>query len=253
MTLGDGILVIEAMNGGTTQNGAFGLSGIVAAGPYEYLLYRGGYSAGTQNNFYLRNALGPNPNPDPDPDPDPGPEPQPPIPDPQPPVPGPVPPAPVPPAPVPPGPAPIPFYRPEAVVYAGLPGLARFIGLEILGTFHERQGEQSLLTKNGGFPIAWGRAFGSKTEFRRGGPLAPEFDGHLFGFQAGMDLGAAETWQGHATISVSSSAMPRPTATCAASPSASAGRRAARCRWTRPASASTGPMSGHRAGISTAF
>ena len=47
------------------------------------------------------------------------------------------------------------------------------------------------------FPIAWGRVFGSKTEFRRGGPLAPEFDGHLFGFQAGMDLGAAETWQGH--------------------------------------------------------
>jgi outer membrane autotransporter protein len=91
----------------------------------------------------------------------------------------------------------MPFYRPEAVVYAGLPGLARFIGLEILGTFHERQGEQSLLTKNGGFPIAWGRAFGSKTEFRRGGPLAPEFDGHLFGFQAGMDVGAAETWQGH--------------------------------------------------------
>ena len=98
---------------------------------------------------------------------------------------------------MPPGPAPIPFYRPEAVVYAGLPGLARFIGLEILGTFHKRQGEQSLLTKNGGFPIAWGRAFGSRTEFRRGGPLAPEFDGHLFGFQAGMDLGAAEIWQGH--------------------------------------------------------
>ena len=63
LTLGDGILVVEAMNGGTTQNGAFGLSGIVAAGPYEYLLYRGGYSAGTQNNFYLRNALGPDPNP----------------------------------------------------------------------------------------------------------------------------------------------------------------------------------------------
>lgn len=194
LTLGDGILVVEAINGATTQNGAFGLSGIVAAGPYEYLLYRGGYSAGSDNNFYLRNAVAPVP---PDPDPGPGPEPQPPTPDPQPPGPVPPGPTPAPPAPVPAGPAPVPFYRPEAVVYAGLPGLARFIGLEILGTFHERQGEQSLLTKNGALSSAWGRAFGSKTEVHRGGPLAPEFDGHLYGFQAGMDLGAAEIWAGH--------------------------------------------------------
>ena len=53
--------MVQAINGARTQNGAFGLSGIVAAGPYEYLLYRGGYSAGSANNFYLRNALGPDP------------------------------------------------------------------------------------------------------------------------------------------------------------------------------------------------
>ena len=40
-------------------------------------------------------------------------------------------------------------------------------------------------------------SFGQKTEYRRGGALAPEFDGHYFGFQAGMDIGAAETWPGH--------------------------------------------------------
>jgi outer membrane autotransporter protein len=34
----------------------------------------------------------------------------------------------------------------------------------------------------------WGRAFGSRTELRRSGPLAPEFDGHIVGFQAGFDL-----------------------------------------------------------------
>ena len=169
-----------ADRGGTTPSGPFGLSGHVAAGPYEYLLFRGGVTPGKENNWYLRNTAGPVP-PEP-PIPDPQPEPQPPIP-------GPTPPS--------PGPGPVPFFRPEAVVYAGLPELARFIGLEILGTFHERQGEQSLLPKNGGFPIAWGRVFGSKSEFDRGGPLAPEFDGHLFGFQAGMDIGAAETWAGH--------------------------------------------------------
>ena len=206
LTLGDGILVVEAINGARTQNGAFGLSGIVAAGPYEYLLYRGGYSAGSANNFYLRNALGPIPPPDPDPGPDPdpappGPDPQPPIPDPDPgpnPQPG---PTPVPPNPAPgpaPGPAPQPitFFRPEAIVYAAMPGAARLMGLETLGTFHERRGEQSLLTGQGAVPAMWGRAFGSRTEFRRNGPLAPEFDGHLIGFQAGLDLFGWD-WDGH--------------------------------------------------------
>ena len=204
LTLGDGILVVEAVNGATTRNGAFGLSGIVAAGPYEYLLYRGGYSAGTANNFYLRNAVLPPPDPDPGPDPDPappGPDPQPPIPDPDPgpnPQPG---PTPVPPNPAPgpaPGPAPQPitFFRPEAIVYAAMPGAARLVGLETLGTFHERRGEQSLLTGQGAVPAMWGRAFGSRTEFRRDGPLAPEFDGHLIGFQAGLDLFGWD-WDGH--------------------------------------------------------
>ena len=90
----------------------------------------------------------------------------------------------------------MPFFRPEAVVYAGMPALARLIGKETLGTFHERQGDQSLLTKNGPLPIGWGRAFGERTEYRRGGALSPEFDGHLWGFQAGFDLAAVETWAG---------------------------------------------------------
>lgn len=202
LTLGDGILVVQAINGATTQNRSFGLSGIVAAGPYEYLLYRGGYSAGSENNFYLRNALGPDPDPgpgpDPNPDPGPGPEPQPPIPDPTPePSPGPGPsPSPTPPTPTPtppspspgPSPQPTPFFRPEAIVYSALPGAARLMGLEILGTFHERRGDQDLLVGQGALPGMWGRAFGARTELHRSGPLAPEFDGHIVGFQAGLDL-----------------------------------------------------------------
>lgn len=197
LTLGDGILVVEAANGARTRNRAFGLSGIVAAGPYEYLLYRGGYSAGSGNNFYLRNALRPSPNPGPrpgpapDPDPAPGPQPQPPIPDPDPPGPGPgpTPPFPIPPSPFPsPGPQPGTFFRPEAIVYSAMPGAARLVGLETLGTFHERRGDQDLLVGPGAFPAMWGRAFGARTELRRSGPLAPEFEGHIVGFQAGLDL-----------------------------------------------------------------
>jgi outer membrane autotransporter protein len=205
LTLADGILVVEAANGASTRNGAFGLSGVVAAGPYEYLLYRGGYSAGTANNFYLRNAVlpppdpDPGPDPDPEPDPDPDPEPAPPGPDPQPPIPDPDPsPDPTPPPPTPPNPAPGPspapspqpitFFRPEAVVYAAVPAVARQVGLDTLGTFHERRGDQDLLTGSGALPAMWGRAFGARTEFRRNGPLAPEVDGHVVGFQAGLDL-----------------------------------------------------------------
>jgi outer membrane autotransporter protein len=215
LTLGDGILVVEAISGATTESGAFGLSGIVAAGPYEYLLYRGGVSAGTEDNFYLRNALAPDPDPDPSPDPDPdpgpdpdpdpappGPDPQPPIPDPDPdPSPDPTPPTPTPPNPAPgpspgPSPQPITFFRPEAVVYAALPGVARQVGLDTLGTFHERRGDQDLLAGEGTLPGMWGRAFGARTEFRRSGPLAPEINGHVVGFQAGLDLFGWD-WDGH--------------------------------------------------------
>ena len=152
LTLGNGIPVVVATSGGTTAPGAFGLSGPVVAGPYEYFLFRGGVTPGNENDWFLRNVAGPIP-PEP-----PGPTRPDPIP------PGPTPPTPVPPTPVPPGlpgPEPVPFFRPEAVVYAGLPALARLIGKETLGTFHERQGDQSLLTKNGPLPIGWGRAFGA--------------------------------------------------------------------------------------------
>ena len=56
-TLQDGIMVVEAANGGTTARGAFALSGPVAAGAFEYFLFKGGVSAGTDENWYLRSTL----------------------------------------------------------------------------------------------------------------------------------------------------------------------------------------------------
>ncbi|WP_270994781.1 autotransporter outer membrane beta-barrel domain-containing protein, partial [Listeria seeligeri] len=48
----DGILVVQALNGATTAPGAFSLFAPVAAGAYEYFLFKGGVSAGTGENWY---------------------------------------------------------------------------------------------------------------------------------------------------------------------------------------------------------
>ena len=62
-TLADGILVVQALNGGRTAPGAFSLFAPVAAGAYEYFLFKGGVSAGTAENWYLRSTLVTGPTP----------------------------------------------------------------------------------------------------------------------------------------------------------------------------------------------
>ncbi|MGO4677596.1 autotransporter outer membrane beta-barrel domain-containing protein [Bosea sp. 2YAB26] len=163
LTTGNGIQVVSAVNGGTTDPGAFALGGVVAAGAYEYLLFQGGVTPGTENDWFLRNQFLPTP-------------------------PGVTPPVgPAPPGVTPPG-SPIPLFRPEAALYTLLPGVARQLGLATLGTFHERQGDQALLLGSGALPGAWGRVFGRRAEERRSGLLSPEMKGNLGGFQAGQDL-----------------------------------------------------------------
>ncbi|MFD1792117.1 autotransporter outer membrane beta-barrel domain-containing protein [Ochrobactrum teleogrylli] len=56
-TVSNGIMVVETLNGATTTAGAFTLNGRVAAGAYEYYLFKGGVSAGTTENWYLRSTL----------------------------------------------------------------------------------------------------------------------------------------------------------------------------------------------------
>lgn len=56
-TASDGIMVVQALNGATTTNTAFSLNGRVAAGAYEYYLFKGGISANSNENWYLRSAL----------------------------------------------------------------------------------------------------------------------------------------------------------------------------------------------------
>lgn len=220
LTQGNGILVVDAINGGTTTAGAFSLGRAVVAGPYEYELFRGSTDTTGPQNWYLRSGLGPIP-PDPtppDPTPDPGPTPPNPTPDPGP-TPGPTP------NPSPPTPQ-IPNYRREVSLYSALPSMGLIYGRTLIDSLHERMGEQrpleaapfteertiwcknpeknfrcttvvrlpdSVVAANRSYASAgWARIIGTHGN-HDGGPWGiyrngPNFDYDIYGLQAGLDL-----------------------------------------------------------------
>ncbi|CDZ68136.1 Autotransporter [Neorhizobium galegae bv. orientalis] len=61
LTTGNGILVIDAINGGVTDPSAFSLYAPVIAGPYEYSLYRSSVDGTGPQNWYLRSELADDP------------------------------------------------------------------------------------------------------------------------------------------------------------------------------------------------
>ena len=160
LTVVDGIQVVQAINGATTQPGAFTLAGgSVSAGPFEYVLFKGGVTPGTENNWYLRSALVAGPTPAPFSPP-------------------------LPPPPTEPGAAPIPLFRPEVAVHAIVPETARALGRLTLGTDRERIGVETPMP---GYH-AWGRLIGQQTDQHLAGTVRPSFDATFAGFQAGLDL-----------------------------------------------------------------
>lgn len=170
-TAGNGIQVIQATNGATTAAGAFSLPAPFKAGAYSYYLAQGGVSAGTEQNWYLRNNVAAQALPGSDeatPIPAPG--------------------TPALPAAPPPGSAPLPLYRPEVALYAEIPSVARQIGIEQIDNFHDRQGAQNLLTETGAWPASWGRVWGGHAALSQNGAVSPSFDGSVFGAQAGQDI-----------------------------------------------------------------
>lgn len=178
----NGILVIQGVNGADTGSGTFALNGRVAAGAYEYLLFKGGVSAGTEESWYLRSTIVDGPSPAPTPLPPPGETPQ----------------------PVPEeGVTPViddlvVLYRPEVAAYAVVPPIAHDLAMTTLGTFHDRRGEQSLLSGGEGIlPASWGRVFAQYTEKKWGGTVDPSINGDLQGFQVGQDLWGGEGDGGH--------------------------------------------------------
>ena len=150
LTTGNGIPVVVATNGGSAADVTFLQGTRIAAGAYDYTLYRNGIGgSASDGNWYLRSTVEPTP-PDPgpgtDPKPDPGPDPIPgpdPAPEPKP-DPGPEPkPDPAPkPDPVP-GPVvpPRQNYRVELPLAASIAPVAMEYGHAMLGTMHERIGE----------------------------------------------------------------------------------------------------------------
>jgi outer membrane autotransporter protein len=55
-TTGNGILVVDTINGGTTAPGAFSLAGRVAAGAFDYGLFRSSVDASNPDAWYLRST-----------------------------------------------------------------------------------------------------------------------------------------------------------------------------------------------------
>ncbi|UHC81319.1 autotransporter outer membrane beta-barrel domain-containing protein [Pseudomonas sp. NIBR-H-19] len=206
LTQVNGIQLVQAQGSTVSTDNAFTLSGPVSAGAYDYYLFKGGVTAGTQNSWYLRSAVvAPQvisvPNPDPALPPilvpvvttpvaaaitpiasstgQPAPNPASPA-------------LPVLPAAVP-GAEPIPLYRPEVPTWSVLPPAAAQLTLNALGTFHDRQGDQRLLSETGAFGAGWGRVYGKNLDQTWAGTVTPRLDGSLNGFQVGNDLYSSQT------------------------------------------------------------
>ncbi|MBA1228788.1 autotransporter domain-containing protein [Pseudomonas viridiflava] len=232
LTRGNGIEVVQATQGATSENTAFSLHNSLSVGAYQYYLFMGGATAGSENSWFLRSSVlsppeiiaelptqpepTPEPTPIPTPSPTPVPSPDPTVPtppEPEPPVP-PLEPKPAPPtiAPAPQpaatlpvaaigtpplpqpvrGAAPIALYRQEVPNHVVVAPAAAILGLSSLGSFHERQGDQSLLTQKGRATAGWARVFGSDLRQRWSGTVSPSLDASLAGYQIGHDL---FTWQ----------------------------------------------------------
>ncbi|WP_448107749.1 autotransporter family protein [Pseudomonas azerbaijanoccidentalis] len=183
VTLQNGIQVVQAQGSAVSNSDAFALKTPLSAGAFDYVLYKGGVTVGSENSWYLRSAavavpLVAVPNPDPT----------------LPPILVPLVATPVaaagsPSVPVPaPGSAPIPLYRPEVPTWSVLPPAAAQLTMTALGTFHDRQGDQRLLTETGSFGAGWGRVYGKNYEQTWAGTVTPRLDGSLNGFQVGNDL-----------------------------------------------------------------
>ncbi|MCU0123430.1 autotransporter outer membrane beta-barrel domain-containing protein [Pseudomonas vlassakiae] len=192
----NGIQVVEARDGAISSANAFVQTQTLSVGAYDYRLFKGGVTTGSENSWYLRSTLVATPAPTPQEPEQPGEPSQPPV-----------EPAATPPVAAPaPGqaelPAPVagvsvPLYRPEVPVYAAAPRGAAIIARQALGTFHQRQGDQQLLTNQGGLSASWGQAYGGALRQQWSGTVSPSLDGDLYGFKVGQDLYAKVSDDGY--------------------------------------------------------
>ncbi|MFU8885030.1 MAG: autotransporter outer membrane beta-barrel domain-containing protein [Cyanobacteriota bacterium] len=219
-TIKNGILLVNAIEGATSQAGSFGLSGPIEVGPYAYYLFKGGVTAGSEESWFLRNSLPTLPETISDAGNRPGgngggaapgttterpsggggsgsgsgsgsgesaavaptAESTPGLPD------------------LPPitkkllaKKQPVPIFRTEVPVYAALGGVSRQLSQQLVGTFNDRFGDQQALRQLGQRGGTWVRGFGGSTDLRWKEGAQPEFDGYSGGIQIGQDLAAWQT------------------------------------------------------------
>jgi outer membrane autotransporter protein len=182
LTVANGIPIVVAINGAMTAAGAFALDYPAVAGDFEYDLFRGSRDSSAPNNWFLRSTFIAPPIPIP---------------------PTPIPPTPLPPNPFPPDPAPQPLppgihpiIGPRLSDYGVVQPIARELGMTMLGTLHERIGDTMTVENAGIGPVgpiqsAWGRFFGEQIDNSYQAFAAPNTNGQIFGFQAGLDV-----WRG---------------------------------------------------------
>ena len=203
-TVANGIAVVQAINGGTTEPGAFALAGEVRGGAFDYDLFRGGLAGSSPNDWFLRSTfiVGPirrsrscrrsrrscrrNRRS----------------------------------GPLPPGVYPI--IGPEIATYGVVQPIARQLGMTTLGTLHDRIGD-TLLNANTATPCPpdgdtrdriaskapvkaltdclnagwWGRVLGQQIDNHYRAFADPRASGQLLGFQSGIDLWRGEWIPGH--------------------------------------------------------
>ncbi|AIF45934.1 autotransporter-associated beta strand repeat-containing protein [Dyella japonica] len=180
-TTGNGILVVAAAASATTAPGSFALGTSLEAGPYQYALFRGARDNTSADSWYLRSE-----------------NPTPPLPPAQ--IPESVPPPPPVVAPGEPTPPPlepyVPYYRSEVSLYTALPSMALNYGRALIGTLHDRVGEEEQLRGTTGDVAgpsgAWARVVGQDGQWdaKAGGVYrdGPSFDDNMIAVQAGLDL-----------------------------------------------------------------
>jgi outer membrane autotransporter protein len=209
-TTGNGILVVQASNGGTTASNAFRLlAGELRAGAFDYRLFRGAQAnlpnpSDVANSWFLRSSFVVEPVPPVPPPTLPGPE-----------------------EPIGPGPPPqllppgvFPIIGPELATYGVVQPIARQMGLTTLGTLHERIGDAAAdaaclgaaatgtsygaaITRapavpNGGCrPTVWGRLFGQQIDNRYQAFADPRATGQVAGIQTGADVWRGSLIPGH--------------------------------------------------------
>jgi hypothetical protein len=178
-TTANGILVVQATSGGTTAPSAFTLDNPeLRAGAFDYRLFRGGLNGSDPNNWFLRSTfiesgpvepIGPSP----------------------------------PPGVLPPGFWPI--IGPELATDGVVQPIARQMGLQTLGTLHQRIGDTLTLANTGGDGAGvarsdWARFFGQGIDNRYDAFADPRAGGWMGGFQGGVDLLRSSFLPGHRDV-----------------------------------------------------